>query len=329
MMHLRQHHLQAHSLVRAVRLLCAVVCVAGMAACSHKELTAAGASHVVHVLFNWDRAPEADPAGMSLYFFPDDGRGGTWRFDIAGRDGGDIELPVGRYLMVACNNDLPGVRFDGTASPDLFAAMARRRAAAQALTSTGMLYGATVQYVHVTPCGITYLAEGDVVKQCGQSLLRCHPDSLATHFAVEVRDIEGASNIRRADVMLKGVGNALLPATDKVVGTPDSLLFKLAADGDATLRGDADAFAATRGNVHYSLTLMVTTSAGKVLAKTYDVTAQVLNSPSPWNVLITIDSLTVPGSTDPDTPGEGGGGFDVGVEGWTTIEIDLSTDVSL
>lgn len=87
----------------------ALTVIVTAASCEHKDIECPGATEDVHILFEWDKAADADVAGMTLFFYPQDAHGRIWRFDIAGRDGGHVELPPGRYSLTACNNDLPGI----------------------------------------------------------------------------------------------------------------------------------------------------------------------------------------------------------------------------
>ncbi len=53
----------------------------------------------------------------------------------------------------------------------------------------------------------------------------------------------------------------------------------------------------------------------------FDVTEQARTAPDPMNVEIIIDGLTLPEVENPKP----GGTFDVSVDGWTTIIIDIAS----
>lgn len=47
-----------------------------------------------------------------------------------------------------------------------------------------------------------------------------------------------------------------------------------------------------------------------------------MNSPSKHNVIIMIDNISIPDG-EPSSPDDEIGGIDVGVDGWSNIEIDI------
>lgn len=76
-----------------------VVMLAVMLSCEHKELYN-GIPHVVNarVIFDWQKAPDANPASMSLYLFPVGG-GEVVRYDFTDRK---EELFVSLTGHIAC-----------------------------------------------------------------------------------------------------------------------------------------------------------------------------------------------------------------------------------
>lgn len=309
--------------------LFAILIMFMIVACSHKDILCPGDEpHGIEVRFEWDKAPSASPDGMTLYFFADMGKGRIWRFDISGRDGGSIELPVGQYHMLAFNNDRPDIIFTGTESYSAF--KASLRSDGDYYRSGGMLYGAKVDYVEVTPCGVTYLSDEGHIKNCNKGLIRCFPDSLTTMYTVIVKNIEGIERVKTAYARLNGIASELLLESNTPVNFPSDLMFKLSVQKDRQMfSGTAGAFAPGDRHKSYSLDIIVTRTDGKTFSKKFDVSNQVLNSPYRRTVIVTIDSISIPEGDIPDNPGDDVGGIEVGVEGWNIIEIDLSTDINI
>ena len=82
--------------------------------CEHKELCYYHPHAAkVRVEFDWRDAPQADPAGMCVYFYPIEG-GGGYRFDFSNAIGGEVDLRVGKYLVLCYNNDTEAVEFYNT-----------------------------------------------------------------------------------------------------------------------------------------------------------------------------------------------------------------------
>ena len=68
-----------------------------LTSCEHKELCYYHPHAAkVKVVFDWRDAPQADPDGMCVYFYPLEG-GSGYRFDFNNTTGGEVDLRVGKY----------------------------------------------------------------------------------------------------------------------------------------------------------------------------------------------------------------------------------------
>lgn len=278
--------------------------------CAEKELVFAGEDIKVKVEFDWENASEANPEGMTLIFFPDDRNSMSWRFDISGRDGGQIELLSGVYNVLVFNNDLPGIEFSNTDNYNLFSANAR--SIADSLTSpTGMLYSATLSDVALFPSKDT------------PQVIRMRPDSLSTVYHIAIDSVTGTQRIKTANAVVRGLARSVYlrlqcNSTDTCCM---SAPMHIAKDRTDRLETIATGF----GNPDIPdpkifLDVIVTTSHGKY-SKTFDVTDQVMNSKHPKDVYINIKGLDIP---EADTPTDPDVGISVGVDGWQLIEITYS-----
>lgn len=311
-----------------IAVLLLAVMLAFMSCDDHKHVVCPGGKLMtVSVVFSWANAPEADPAGMTLYFFPTDQRSKLWRFDIAGREGGQIELPTGNYRMLAFNNDLPGVRIDGTDSFDGIRAAAVE-IAGERVRPTGMLYGAVISGVEVTPCGVTYITEQGKQKSCPFGIMRCAPDSLSTCYKAIFRNVKGLERVRSAKVTLCGIAGTLYLANGKSDVPEVATSFGLEFVAGSSLSGQTTGFGLPPGDAEVSLSLSVTRVDGSSLSKKFDVTSQVLNCLTPKNVTIIIEGIEIPaGDIPPEPPDSPDIGINVGVDGWTAINVDISTNL--
>lgn len=302
-----------------------------MLSCDHKDIVWPGSSmSTVTIKFEWGNAPDASPEGMTLYFYPESSYGESWKFDMSGRDGGTVELPTGDYRMLAYNTDVSGITIGGADSYSGVKAEARKTGEGEGVSSVGVLYGAVVRHIEVTKCGVRYETSSGTIKECGQSLIRCSPDSLTTDFTVIVRDIEGGEVIKRAQAFLSGVGSGILFADQQVFGVPSTVGFPLSSPSDkSSLQGKMSAFSSADSGMEYELQIAVTLTNGKTIARKFNVTSQVMNTPYRRNVLIVIDGLSIPQPGDPDYPDDNIGGIDADVEGWVTIETDIVADAFL
>lgn len=283
------------------------------ASCDQKDLVYDGEDTTLRVVFDWQLAPNSAPEGMTILFFPADSRSMSWRFDIAGRDGGNVELLSGVYDVLAFNNDLPGVDFTDTDSFNLLSASPR--AINDSLTSpTGMLYSAAMTRVAVFP-------------ECDgkPGTIRLLPDSISTLYHIRLDSVSGSQRIKTATAILHGPASSVRLSTQ--LNSTDSCLMA------ATLRiadGRPDCLETTAAALgapdvatpRFRLEVIVTTSHGRY-SKSFDVTEQVLNCKPHKNVYIYIIGLTIPEADTPDGYGDDVG-IEVGVDGWQQIEIIYS-----
>lgn len=300
-------------------LAVAAMLQAATASCAYKDIECPAGPAGIEILFEWDRAPRAEVEGMTLLFYPTDGQGRIWRFEIAGRDGGRIEIPPGTYRMVSCNNDLPGVSVTGTAGASTVRAEAARHLGVGVYGSTGMVYRACVGSIGVSECGVRYTTTEGTVKDCGRGLVRCRPDSAATVYTVDINRVTGIGRVRSASLRLATVRQAVLLESGLPAGADISLYMPLDTDpGHARMTGSACAFGTPEGHTAYTLTLTIDKTDGTAVSRTIEIGPGEMNILSPHNVLITISGLTVPdgGSQPGDVDG-----IEAAVDGWETVEI--------
>lgn len=306
-------------------LAAVVLSGATLVSCSHKDIACPGSEvRGIDVVFEWTRAPEAKPEGMTLMFFPLGAREQVWRFDIAGADGGSVEIPTGTYRMIAFNNDDASVRITDTQSFDGMTASARNTDR-DMFGTTGMLYRAEVEYLEVTPCGVSYSADDGSCKECPRSVVRALPDSVCTVYDIRVSDIKGIGRVKKAYAALSGTDSSLRLGPMISENHDDYLYAPMVLSApDSLMTASADAFTPTALSGPYTLTVAVTRTDGKSFSKSFALTDQMMNSISPRHVFIEIKGLVIP---EGDTPGSDVGDIDVIVDGWTTIEIDLEYNV--
>lgn len=294
--------------------------------CEHKDIICCDSSpRMLDIKFEWVKAPDARPEGMTVYFFPDDRQSKLWRFDIRGRDGGKIELPPGAYRMLAFNNDLPGVRFDISAGFDDFKAMAVSTAPDK-VAPTGMLYSAAVGYLEVTMCGVEYLDAEGRMKNCPYGIVRCEPDSVSTVYTAILRDVKGMERLRSASAALIGIAPEIRLADRQTAGAPVGTAFSLTRT-DTGLTGTTTGFGTPPGKPQVILQVLVTRTDGAVLSKKYDATEQVMNYRYKRYVIIIIDNMEIPEGDVPPGPSDPDIGIDVDIDSWTVVNIDIPGDL--
>lgn len=285
-----------------------------VSACTQKELSRGGEDVRLRVQFDWQDALNADPEGMTLLFFPADDQSMSWRFDLQGRDGGEIELLSGVYNIVALNSDLPGVELSDTDSFGLISANARNYA--DSLTSpTGMLYSAILTEAAVFP------------SEASTRTIRLKPDSLSTVYNIRLDSVSGTRRIKTATAVLKGTARSVCLSMQENSADTCCMASPLRIAPDNPERLETIAIGFGRPDLpepRFYLEVIVTTSHGRY-SKTFEVTGQVMNSKYPKNIDIYINGLVIPEADDPTNPdGDHDVGISVGVDGWQLIEIIYS-----
>ena len=85
-----------------------------LAGCEHKDFCCRCLqADDVEVVFDWSRSPDADPASMKVYFFPEGG-GEALVYEFADIHGGSIRLPAGNYRAVCVNSDTEFQHYEHT-----------------------------------------------------------------------------------------------------------------------------------------------------------------------------------------------------------------------
>ena len=299
--------------------------IAMLTGCRQKELQSPeGVMCTVDVLFLWDNAPGAAPEGMTLLFYPLDAEGSLWRYDVAGRDGGQVEIESGSYTMIALNNDLPGIRLEDISYID--SAKAMTVAVTKSLAdSTGMLYEGMVRNLRIMPGYVSFSSCEGNMRGAPDARIECHPDSVTTIFDVRLTDAVGMERIRSIDCVLEGCAAGVSLHTRQTLKDSVETAFPMLTDPVAgTAAGSVSGFACTGTAARYTLVLRARYTDGILYEKKFDVTEKIPNYPYPHRVEININGLIFP-----ENPSQGGDnqnslGIDVGVDGWHTVEIDIN-----
>lgn len=263
---------------------------------------------IVDVAFIWDHAENAKVEGMSTYFFPVSPGGKIWCFEIPGMHGGLVALTPCQYSLVAVNNDLPGIDLSTGLTASSVTVNARYYEDGT-LRPSGMVYGVVVGNVHIT------------ADSC-QSITVV-PDSLATVYNVRLEDVSQPDMIESIFASISGVAISLSLNDRRTSTESASINIPIDMSGDV-MSGATTGLGTPSEAARFTLTLYATLTDKRRIARslTFDITDQILNAKYPHNVYITLSGIEFD-SGAPETPD--GVGMDVGVDGWSSITIDLIT----
>ncbi len=337
---------------RTIHYIIGVFAIAMLTACEHKELCEIH-PHVktVRVVFDWQDAPDANPEGMCVFFYPVSG-GNPQRFDFAGTTGGEIQIQVGEYRVLCYNNDTEAVLFRGSDKFDTHEGYTREGSLFESIygnasqhaprtqgteeqpvvISPDMMWGCTASDVTISDKGIRYLSLSLAASRAGdhshtesvEQVITLYPHEQVCTYTYEVRNIKYLKHVTQVCGSLSGMSGALSFASEELDGRSVTIPFAAASDGVSSITGMFYTFGHDEANTDpHHMTFYVWMDDGKKYAygidagEKFNVTEQIHTAPDKRHVHIIIDGLDLP------QPIENGGGFDVSVDDWDVIEEDI------
>lgn len=319
--------------------------------CRHKGLVYGDEDSMwpVDIRFDWRYAPEACPDGMTVRFYPagNSPDTGAWHYEIAGREGGRVSVPCGRYTVVAYNNDTRRDRILDTQSLTTLHAVTIPSPAEPWAESGGKPPDEPVRYqsdrlwraicgeVTVTPCGVTWSGNAEYADDtdiqhtgcCGESVLVCYPVAVTTVYTCLLSETVNLSSVAHMDAMLTGPAEGVCLWNDLPFGKPVAVPFDVAPTDATTVSGSLRSF----GYDGPSGTLTIYSRLYDGTSRTIecDVSGQLENQQGQHDVLILIKGLSFPEIAPGDTIISGGGTITVDVGSWETVVIDQYGNIEI
>lgn len=319
----RLDNLSWHSLV--ILFLLVLPCLLTLTGCNHKELGLEyEAKRRIRVVYDWTKAPDANPKGMCVYFYPEEGtRGGVQRIDFTGLEGGYIDLAPGLYHIVSYNNDTEYVLFNNvenfdshhgyTRDGDLFepvygsgnkiAPRAEESEEERVTISPDMLWGAS----HY---GLTVKDEDQTIT--------LYPEELVCHYSYAVHDVKNIKHMTQVCGSLSGLAPHVIFSDFTLGKECVTIPFATVSDRESTFTGEFLTFGHHEDNEKkHMMIFYVWMDDGSKWYYTYDVTDQVDQAPDKRHVHIIINGLDLP------QPITNGSGFHPSVDDWQTEREDI------
>ena len=314
--------------------------------CQHKDLCIHHPHGVtIRVDFDWCNAPDANPQGMCVYFYPKDG-GQPRRYDFRGMTGGEINITAGRYRILSYNNDNEGVRFGGvnsfdehygyTREGDLFepiygsgfsskgAPRAKGSEDETVVICPDMIWGCTVLDVEIAESGLSYTCipekgkEEYVPVESKEQIITLYPCENVCRYSYEIRNVKNLSSTTQMCGSLSGMSGAMTIADGGLRMESVTIPFDAYADRTASkITGEFLTFGHHEDNEDpHNLMMYVWMADNSKYYYTFDVTDQIHTAPDPKRVHLVIDGLEFPKSF-------GDNNLDVGVDDWFEENIDI------
>lgn len=312
-----------------------------LSSCNHKELyyEENAQFRLLKVAFDWSQlSGHEKPEGMRVIFFPKDGKGEPWIFDFPKGETRQIELPENDYGVISMNYDTNGIVWKNPNSYLDFTADTRDTKSPdgeQASLTPSWLCGDHIDWVsvnasHAAASSASAESAGSYgsskSSENGVQVITLYPKSMVCRYTYEVNGIRKLERIADIRANLSGMSGSLLMAADRL---PYSLSERLLFGGDVIanqLRGGFYTFGCTQGIAAQNLfKLFIRSKSGKLHVLEQDVSVQVHSVP----VVGHVGDVHLVINLDFEIPDEGGGGsgggagFDVGVDNWGDVNVDI------
>ncbi len=277
------------------------------------------------IVSDWHKSPKARPGGMAYIFFPETDSI-PWRFDFIGPSAGKVVLPVGTYNFLSFNDDASNVLFAEEATYvgyEIYTASAGSDydSGEKVLRPPGMMWGCAYDKVQLQYDGVNWVDNDSVpgtTMMSADFILAAMQMPLTAHYTLRIEDIENLSEVSSMSACLSGLAGSLFPATGNKGRYPSTLTFKVSRLGSELAGGDFYTFGIPAApSAVNTLSIFVVRNDGRHLRYKFDVTEQVRSASDPMEVLLLLRGLSI------DSPEGGSAGFDITVDGWETIEVNI------
>lgn len=296
------------------------------ASCTHKELCYDHThTREINVVFDWSKAPGAEPKSMSLYLFPENG-GDPIRHEFTDRNGGRIRIVTGRYKAIFLNSDRRDITIHNGHDYDLFCITTKDAGSTNALGA----YGVSLKSLPKTrqsenerwvrmPEEIWSGSLEDILITSHEQTITLTPQPHIRNYHVDIRNISNLKWIKGMSASLTSMSGGHHPSSgqesSELVTIPFETSYNInegQATGRLTTFGHCPEYPVTHQLIIYAIL-----ADDSKWYHTYDVTSQIHDAEDPFNIYITIDELPFP------KPVVNGGGFKPSVGEWKHIEINI------
>ena len=328
-----------------------MLCAISFASCTHKDLCIHHPHSVtLKVEFNWQNAPEANPKGMCVFFYPVEG-GDPRRVDFKGLAGGTVELNVGEYNVITYNNDTEGTLFAGQNSFEKHAAYTREgnilepvlgnsaggpRSSGtedeRVVITPDMLWGGISLNVQITETGIKYKCfpyteeETYVQMENEEHIITLYPSQMLCHYSYEIINVENLEAATQMCASLSGMSGGMTIASAQLYEKSVTLPLEARMNfEDSKITGEFFTFGHHEQNTDpHKMLLYVWMSNGDKFYfgegdPDFDVTEQIHTAPNPRRVHLIIDGLELPKEMGGDDSNWG-----VSVDDWEEVHNDVT-----
>lgn len=301
-----------------------------LASCEHKDLCY---NHPhgseINLVFDWSDAPDANPASMCVYFYPDGGDESDepYIYYMIGNVGTKITVPDGTYSVIAYNNDTDGV---SCGDYRRFAAHYLFTFECSILGNNGTLESDNLEVprpdasknerVVMTPNRMWGCAVAGVkVKSVAGTVqtITLYPHELTCNYTFEVRNVTNLQSVAQMNAAISGMASELTVADETLGSEAVTMALNVTWEG-STITGQFYTFGYNEDiNAPKQLMLYVWSNDGSKHTygtsgdEHFNVTEQILSAPDKRNVHFVVDGLELHEAQESTS-----GGYSTSVDDW-------------
>lgn len=272
-----------------------------------------------HVSYDWSLDSTAAPGGMRLWLYPKSWSGEPVPIDLAGRDGGEVEIPDGVYDIISYNNDSEWLLASGTETFEGHGLATPDADLLGPLREIGR--GPDGERVAATPDRAWSVAVRDVTVG-GNDTIRLTPKPLHCFYRFVFDGLDGLGIVSRASATISGMADGVNPSGVTASAHCTHPLTAYVDTAARAITGSFTCFGVTPdSSVHNCMALYIITTDGRRFKFTagdnLEVTAQVRGAPDPRHVTIVVHGIKLPG------PDGSSGTFEPVVDDWEDEHHDI------
>lgn len=318
----------------AINVILLLMCI--VTSCKHKELDFSKGQ--AEVVFDWGRAPSANPDGMLLIAFTGSSQPVTIHFPNP--TGGDILLPPADYRFIAQNDNTEDLRTRGWTweNYEIYSLPTElytfSRMFARTRSRIPRAEGTDEQEIIFEPNEL-WVAARNTLALAGldRIVFPMEPATEILQFVIE--GVENLDNVLEIAGTISGMSGSICPASGKCSEAKYLIPFVLENDHESTLTGSIRIFRHTtsaispadnanpQAEADHKLVFYFMLSDGTKYWAVVDVTEQLNSALNDANhrpetpITISVEKLNIPEPLSSAT------GMDPAVDNWQEIEIDI------
>ena len=290
----------------------------------------------LNVVFDWQKAPEMQPSGMTVLFYKvEQTTGEPERYDFAGHEGGSARLVNDSYRAVAYNYDTEAIRYRGMENPALLEAYTRISSVEEGTQMASFTRGITMpraagteqEPVILEPdplCGVG--SEAFTLKGDDSQRLVMMPEMRTKEVKITIHNVPNLQYTGQIGAALSGLAPSVYMVSGELGESLVTETFTGAVVNETTIVMHVRIFghcpSAHQGEFNaHKLTIYAVLSDNSKWYHTVDVTDQMhdwsQNPEDAEEIVIRLDELPIP------KPIVNGSGFQPTIDGWQGIEIDV------